>query len=206
MFKANSALAVFGSGLLIFSGVTGAGSLSAEANPAPVLVAQGTQTVRMGSLQTFQAPDGFFSVGFPSNWDLSDLSDEGITRAVSVDPFGNAMFAVAAFETDQVFTANQLGVFLLDDVEGVYGDRDNFEMSQDTVPQNDGSLRVSYSFVDFASTGETIPFMGNAFIEQRDNLILLSYFMVPDAQFERLQPQINDVLNSVTVNVTGRLK
>ncbi|MGF1575823.1 MAG: hypothetical protein ACFCU9_07755 [Cyanophyceae cyanobacterium] len=206
MFKANSALAVFGSSLLMFSGITGAGSLSAEANPAPVLVAQGTQTVRMGSLQTFQAPNGFFSVGFPSNWDLSDLSDEGITRAVSVDPFGNAMFAVAAFETDQVFTPNQLGVFLQDDVEGVYGDRDAFEMEQDTVPQNDGSLRVFYTFVDVASTGETIPFMGNAFIEQRGDLILLTYFMVPDAQFEALQTQINEVLNSVSVSPAPSLK
>lgn len=201
MVRSDHFAAVLGSGLIAVAGLFGLAPASSEVSaPEAIEVAQALQTVRIGSLQPYGDPEGLVSTAFPSNWELSDLSDPDLLRYSAVDPFGNALFVVAAFESDTDFSPEQLGVFLQDDVESVFGERAGFEMSRDTIPQGDGSLRADFTFLEDRAERQDVPFLGNAFIEQRHGVIMLLYFTVPEEQFDSLQPLINEWLNTCAIN------
>ncbi len=199
MLRTDHVVAVLGSGLMAVAGWPGLAPVEAQVLD-PIWVAQALQTVRIGSLQTYSQPGDLVSAAFPSNWDFTDLSDPDLLRYVSIEPFQNAMFVVAAFESSTEFSPNQLAVLLQDDVESVFGRFPDFDMSRDATPQNDGSLRVTFGFLDETAPERLDEFMGNAFIKQQHGVIMLLYFMVPDDQFDRLRPDINGVINAAQIN------
>ncbi|MDX2270963.1 MAG: hypothetical protein NW237_03305 [Cyanobacteriota bacterium] len=205
-FRPLSSLLILGS---LLSGIpafaTPQSTASDRLGQAPVeIVAQSLAKVRIGSLETYEYETGLFSLGVPQNWEVEEVSDSDIVRVLFTDPLGNAFVVVAVLAAEEKLSSNALGSLLQSDVELTFGEEPDFDMDKDPTPQDDGSVGVTFTFTSQVENLE-VTLLGNAFIQQDDDYLSLMYVIVPQEQFDDLQADIDQIINSYSIDTSVSL-
>lgn len=153
--------------------------------------------VVIGSLETYQHPNGIFSIDVPENWNENDLSDEDMTRVFFTDPKENAMVAVIVIPTDGSVVEDELADLLIKDIDNTFGDEDNFAAGE-PKKQNDGSIGIVFTYNTMVGSIEA-EMLGNGFIQLDGSNVTLLYLIVPSDQFDDLVSNTNEIINSLRV-------
>ncbi len=154
--------------------------------------------VEIEDLEPYSYPSGLFSIDIPGNWSSSDQSDETLKRVIFTDPYNNAAIAVVIIPTGGNVAEEDLADLLIQDAETAFGEQENFELGE-TEPQDDGSVRLIFTY-EATTEGVTATALGNSFAQLDGDYATLLYVIVPQEQFEDLQPDITDVINSLEVD------
>ncbi len=177
---------------------------SPTATPPPTEAAEPTENVELaaveiGTLETYNSPNGLFSIDVPAAWTLTDNSREDEVIIIWTDPTNNALIGVDIFENDSAVTEEQLTDFLQDFLANSFGDNLDFN-SDPPVIQPDGSVQIAWGYTAQASNGVSAPLIGNSFIDQRTDKISILTILIPQAQFERLEEAVSTIINSYQVD------
>ena len=176
----------------------------AAAEPIEDVTSGTLQEVVIEDLTTYSYETGLFSIDVPSNWDVKDSSKTGEAILVWSDPTQNGLVVVDLFEIQGEQTKEELAELLRKFLDSSFGTEADFVMN-DPKEQSDGSQLIVWSYTANASGGVKAMLLGNSFIEQRGSKISILTTAVPDAQFDRLKPQTNKIINSYTIEPDAAL-
>ncbi|HZT34603.1 MAG TPA: hypothetical protein VFA15_01685, partial [Nitrososphaera sp.] len=112
-------------------------------------------------------------------------------------PAENAFMQVDIFEQEKQ-TKDQLAKFLKDYLEKTFSSQPDF--SQDDAKESGPSMLIVWSYTGEGTGGVKAKLLGNSFIKQVGNKTSLFTLVVPDAQFDKLQDSLNEILGSYTIN------
>lgn len=174
---------------------------TATPRPSPTTASQSVQLalVDIGPLETYSHPSGVFRIDIPNNWTLQDKSSNAELLLIWTDPTGNGVILVNIFEDNRNYSDSQLVKLLTDFLEGSYGQQPDFSY-EDAKPQSDGSQLVVWSCTATADNNIQTTLLGNSFVEQRGNKVSIQTTLVPQEQFETLESQINEIINSYRID------
>ncbi len=158
-----------------------------------------TQEVEIGSLQTYTHPTGLFSIDIPENWSLTDSSKADEIIMLWFDPTNNGLISVDLLENTAEPTEEELTEFLQQYLDNTFGSQQDF-FTDEPTPQNDGSVLIIWSYTSEASGGVMVDMLGNTFIEQRGDKLSIMNVVVPDEQFDALEADINEIINSYQID------
>jgi hypothetical protein len=177
----------------------------AAAEPTAESAASGTLLdVAIDDLTTYQYDTGLFSIDVPSNWKLKDNSKSGEAILVWSDPTENGLVVVDLFEMQGEQSKQELIDLLHKFLDNSFSSEADFVMN-DPKEQSDGSQLIVWSYTANARGGVKATLLGNSFIEQRGSKISILTTAVPDAQFDRLKPETNKIINSYTIDADAAL-
>lgn len=156
--------------------------------------------VEIDELETYTYPTGLFSIDVPSNWDVTDESEEDLVRVSFIDPFQNAALFVIVIPMvdDTPLTEEELTELLVLDVESTFGSEPGYEEFEPET-FSDGSVGLVFGYLS-AVDGQEFPYTGNSFIQQDGSYATLMYTIVPDEQFDGLVDDLDTVINSIVVD------
>jgi len=164
-----------------------------------ILACGGPAKVEVGELQLYTHPDGLFTIEVPENWQSQDMSSGNMTRVMVTDPKQNAALAIVIIPTEgRQVDQSDLPDLLKQDVQSAFGGEANFVM-QEPSPQADGSVRQQFTY-ESQSGDMTAPMVGSGRIRLEGSNVLLVYSVLPDNQAEELNPQIETMISSLSVD------
>src|SRR5215212_6527640 len=160
----------------------------------------GTQLldVEIASLNPYTHGNDLFTIDVPANWKLKDNSKPTEAIATWTDPNENAFMVVDIFEREQKQTKEDLITFLQNYLDKTFGAQKDFvrEDAQESGP----SQLIVWTYTGEGTGGVKAELLANSFIKQKDNKVSLFTFVVPSDQFDRLQPDLDSILGSYTIN------
>jgi hypothetical protein len=171
------------------------------AEPEPTAdTTSGTQLldVEIASLESYTHADDLFTIDVPSNWTLKDNSKPTEAIATWTDPNENAFMVVDIFEREEKQTKDELVTFLKDYLDRTFGKQQDFV--QEEAQESGPSQLIVWTYTGEGTGGVKAELLANSFIKQKDNKISLFTFVVPSDQFDRLQPDLDNILGSYTIN------
>lgn len=156
------------------------------------------QMVDIGDLTSYVHKSGVFEIEIPENWDLQDTSTDNELILIWTDPTRNGAVIVDIFEDETVYTNEQLISTLETYLENSFGSQPDFYFEEPT-PQSDGSILIVWTYTATADNDVEATLLGNTFIQQNGNKITLLSTLVPQAQFDELVDQTNEIINTYIV-------
>jgi hypothetical protein len=165
--------------------------------PPRVLAQQKTQDVVFGPVRTYTHKSGWFSVGAPGNWNVTDNSGGGEVIVSIIDPTENGVVVVRVYQPSRGYTQAELGEMLKGFLSERMGTFDGFTMG-DLKSQKDGSLGLYFKYNSVVA-GNSYKMYGDAFIEQHNGLIGLITLIMPTEQYEAKQKAAYAMVNSFRV-------
>ncbi len=103
---------------------------------------------------------------------------------------------IVAVQADPTNALDDLPATLAEFINTTFADQGNLTL-EEAVEQTDGSHYISFTF-DETETGARVS--GDAFVQRNGDYVSFLVVLVPLDQFEELQPQINEILNSYEVD------
>lgn len=153
--------------------------------------------VEMEDLQVFSPENGLFEILIPAEWLLDDKSTDDTVLMLWSDPANNALLIVTIAQETEELTEEEL-TSRLEAYISIFENETDFTMDPPEV-QEDGSIRIIWSYTAEATGGVQANLLANSFIQQNGDKVSILTFGVPDDQFERLLDPLNEVLNSFVV-------
>jgi hypothetical protein len=171
------------------------------AEPEPTAEpSSGTQLldVEIAKLEPYAHTDELFTLDVPGNWTLKDNSKPTEAIVTWTDPHENAFMVVDIFEQEQQQTKAELTDFLKSYLDRTFGSQQDF--AQEDAQESGPSQLIVWTYTGEGTGGVKAELLGNSFIKQIDNKVSLFSFVVPQEQFDRLQPDLDSILGSYTIN------
>ncbi len=154
--------------------------------------------VEISNLETYTYKNGLFSIKVPQGWITRDNSSKH-TLLSWLDKSRNtrAYIHVEIFSVPDKYNNKRLSELLKTSLNYSFGSRPNlhFKMKEPTPLANE-SVKTTWSQ---ALEGKRI-LSGNSFIQQRGNKISIYTDAVPQEQYARLEPILNQIRNSYKIN------
>jgi len=158
--------------------------------------------VEIGDLETYKYESGLFSIDAPKNWTLQDNSKAGEAILLWNEPKGNGLIAVDLFEQKAKQSSDELTALLKNFLTKTFGNEEGFALNEPKA-QADGSVLLVWTYVH--KTRGDLKVLGNSFIEQREDKVSILSTVVPDAQFDRLLPETNKIIQSYSIDPSAAL-
>ena len=154
--------------------------------------------VEIASLKSYTHGNDLFSIDVPVNWKLKDSSKPTEAIATWTDPNENAFMVVDIFEREEKQTKAELITFLQNYLDKTFGTQQDFV--QEDAQESGPSQLIVWTYTGEGTGGVKAELLANSFIKQKDNKVSLFTFVVPSDQFDRLQPDLDNILGSYTIN------
>ncbi len=161
------------------------------------------QEVEIGNLQTYTYETGLFSIDIPQGWNIKDNSNSNEIIIYWLDNTENGLIQVNVFTTNNTPTQEELTNALKNFVTKFAGSESNFQTAQ-PVTQSDGSVRITWSYTTQIQ-GNSGTLTGNSFIKHQGDKISIDTYVVPDEQYKKLLPLINQIIGSYKLNASAPL-
>ena len=160
-----------------------------------------TLKVEIDRLETFTYPGGLFSLDVPTGWSHQDKSKSGEAIVVWMDRNLNANIVVDLFAIERELTQNELVNLLQTYLIHSFRSQQDFKI-ESSEPQEDNSVRLTWSYTATVNNGVHVKMRGNSFIGAISNSGKISIFsyLVPVEQWSELQTPINHIINSYRIN------
>ncbi|HJZ46976.1 MAG TPA: hypothetical protein VKE41_07405 [Roseiflexaceae bacterium] len=171
------------------------------AEPKPTAAASSDEKlldVEIAKLESYTHKDDLFTVDVPANWTLKDNSKPTEAIVTWTDPNENAFMVVDIFEQEQKQTKEDLRTFLKNYLDKTFGSQQDFV--QEEAQESGPSQLIVWSYTGEGIGNVKAQLLANSFIKQKDNKVSLFTFVVPEEQFDRLQPDLDKILGSYTIN------
>jgi len=171
------------------------------AEPEPTAEpSSGTQLleVEIAKLEGYAHSNELFTIDVPGNWTVKDNSKATEAIVTWTDPHENAFMVVDIFEQEQKQTTVELTEFLKNYLDRTFGSQQDF--AQKDGQESGPSQLIVWTYTGEGTGGVKAKLLGNSFIKQIDNKVSLFTFVVPQEQFDRLQPDLDNILGSYTIN------
>lgn len=169
--------------------------------PQRVAAQQQTQDIVFGAVSTYTHKSGWFSLGRPGNWNVTDNSGADEVVVSIIDPTENGVVVVRVYRPTRGYTQAELGEMLKGFLRERLGSFDGFTMG-DSRSQRDGSLGLYFRYNSLVE-GVSYKMYGDAFIEQHNGLVGLVTLIMPQDQYEAKQKDAYAMVNSFRVTGTG---
>lgn len=169
--------------------------------PQPVAAQQQTQEIVFGPVSTYHHKSGWFSLGRPGNWNVTDNSGADEVVVTIIDPTENGVVVVRVYRPTRGYTQAELGEMLKGFLRERLGSFDGFTIG-DSRSQRDGSLGLYFRYNSLVE-GVSYKMYGDAFIEQRNGLIGLITLIMPQDQYDAKQKDAYAMVNSFRVTGSG---
>ncbi|MEP7188329.1 MAG: hypothetical protein ABI901_03955 [Roseiflexaceae bacterium] len=169
------------------------------AEPEPTAAASDPKLldVKIAKLNPYTHSNDLFTIDVPDNWTLKDNSNPAEAIATWTDPNENAFMVVDIFEREEKQTKEQLITFLKEYLDKTFGKQQDFV--QEDAQESGPSQLIVWTYTGEGTGGVKAELLANSFIKQKDNKVSLFTFVVPSAQFDRLQPDLDSILGSYTI-------
>ncbi len=154
--------------------------------------------VEVGDLKTFTPDNKLFTIDAPANWTLKDNSKPTEAIVTWTDEHENAFMQVDIFEQEKKQTGPELAEFLKNYLEKTFGSQADFE--QEDAKESGPSQLIVWTYTGEGTGGVKAKLLANSFIKQIDNKVSLFTLVVPEEQFDRLQPDLDKVLGSYSID------
>jgi serine/threonine-protein kinase len=155
---------------------------------------QVTKDVIFGEFKAYDDPRKLFSVELPSNWEIKDHSDKDEINLGINDPSDNAAVSIHVWNQDKPLeggTAQYLANYLKQTVASLT----NYNQGEAKV-QKDGSTGIYFKWDESLKNGKTAKMWGDAFLEQRGNVVGMIIFLIPEEQYNQKKDQAYHLINS----------
>lgn len=179
-------------------------STSPSLSPSPTEPSLTFSKVEIGNLESYTYDNGLFSIDVPQGWTRQDNSKSGEVVVWWLDSTKNGLIQVNVFAAEGNQTPEQLGKMLQNILNSWYKSQPNFSIDQ-PVTQPNGSVRITWSYTATANNGGKGEYIGNSFISQQGDKIAILTISVPQEQYKRLLPTINQIIHSYQVNPSAPL-
>lgn len=160
--------------------------------------------VEIGQLESYTYKNGLFSIDVPQGWTRLDKSESGEAIVLWQDSTKTSAIQVNVFAAEGNQTQEQLGKMLQNVLNSWFKSLPDFSMNQ-PVTQPDDSVRITWSYTVTANNGSKGKYFCNSFISQQGDKIAILTISVPQEQYKRLLPTINQILYSYQVNPSAPL-
>lgn len=177
-----------------------AAAIIAAALPATPALAQGTQPIQIGKLETFDHESGWFSINVPTNWKSTDSSKQGEEAIVTfTDPTGNAAVVVDVFPFDKETTQEAMGQFLATFINDRFETYTKFAANE---PKDFGKNGASIGFSYDQKVGkQTFTMYGDSFIELHDGKMMsIMTVLLPKDQYDKVSKKVFAMLDTFKPN------
>lgn len=154
--------------------------------------------VEIAKLDSYTHGNDLFTIDVPANWTLKDNSKPTEAIATWTDPNENAFMVVDIFEREEQQTKAELVTFLKEYLDKTFGTQQDFV--QEDAQESGPSQLIVWTYTGEGTGGVKAELLANSFIKQKDNKVSLFTFVVPSDQFDRLQPNLDSILGSYTIN------
>ena len=154
--------------------------------------------VKIAKLKPYTHGNDLFTIDVPANWTLKDNSKPTEAIATWTDPNENAFMVVDIFEREEQQTKEELITFLKNYLDKTFGTQQDFV--QEDAQESGPSQLIVWTYTGEGTGNVKAELLANSFIKQKDNKVSLFTFVVPAAQFDRLQPDLDSILGSYTIN------
>jgi hypothetical protein len=154
--------------------------------------------VEIAKLESYTHGNDLFTIDVPTNWTLKDNSNPTEAIATWTDPNENAFMVVDIFEREDKQTKEELVTFLKNYLDKTFGTQQDFV--QEDAQESGPSQLIVWTYTGEGTGGVKAHLLANSFIKQKDNKVSLFTFVVPADQFDRLQPDLDSILGSYTIN------
>ena len=153
---------------------------------------------KIAKLKSYTHGNDLFTIDVPTNWTLKDNSKPTEAIATWTDPNENAFMVVDIFEREKKQTKEELITFLKNYLDKTFGKQQDFV--QEDAQESGPSQLIVWTYTGEGTGGVKAELLANSFIKQKDNKVSLFTFVVPSDQFDRLQPDLDSILGSYTIN------
>jgi hypothetical protein len=166
-------------------------------NPSPN---SGLAEVKIDKLETYNHPNGLFSLEVPSGWTKQNVNKSNEIVASWTNPAQNAQILVDIFEVEVEVTPTQteLGEALKELVTNSFGKQPKFTVSNPEA-QPDGTVRLEYSY-EVVLEGQSVIIVDNSLIEQKGNKVIVFSIALPQTQVARLKASMDKIIASRKIN------
>ena len=172
--------------------------------PQRVAAQQQTQDIVFGPVSTYTHKSGWFSLGRPGNWNVTDNSGADEVVVSIIDPTENGVVVVRVYRPTRGYTQAELGEILKGFLRERLGSFDGFTMG-DSRSQRDGSVGLYFRYSSLVE-GVSYKMYGDAFIEQHNGLVGLITLIMPQDQYDAKQKDAYAMVNSFRVTGSGPKK
>jgi hypothetical protein len=155
--------------------------------------------VAIGDLQTFSPDTGLFTIDVPSDWEMSDNSNELSANYSWTSPSNTAGVIVSIYANPEAQDEEALTTLGSEFVESVFGSEPDFEITEKT-PQSDGSVLIAWTATPEID-GASVALVGLTYVEQRGDKISLLNALLPSDQYDALwDSHFNTIVNSYRID------
>ncbi|NJL90257.1 MAG: hypothetical protein HC916_11045 [Coleofasciculaceae cyanobacterium SM2_1_6] len=160
----------------------------------------GLAEVKIDKLETYNHPNGLFSLEVPTGWTKQNVNKSNEIVASWTNPAQNAQILVDIFEVEVEVTPTQaeLGEALKELVTNSFGKQPKFTVSNPET-QPDGAVRLEYSY-EVVLEGQSIIIVDNSLIEQKGNKVMVFSIALPQTQVARLKASMDKIIASRQIN------
>jgi hypothetical protein len=120
---------------------------------------------------------------------------------VFTDPTVNGAIAVTIFEVSSQL--DDLGGLLRQGIESGFADQRELQINE-PVAQPNGSVQITFSYKTTAQ-GMDVVMLGNSAIRQDENLVSITWDIIPQSQHDRLRGPLDGIAQSYQVNTAVSL-
>ncbi len=159
--------------------------------------------VEINSLKNYTYKTGLFSISIPEGWKIEDKSQPGEAIVLWQDKYENGGIFIHVFAAQGNETKDQLTEILKRSVNKAFSNLPSFSMDQPVV-LGSGRVRISWSY-KFTQGNKQGLFLGNSFVQQQGNKISFYTDVVPQEQFDRLKPSLEQILATYQVDPSAAL-
>jgi hypothetical protein len=157
--------------------------------------------VEVGNLIPYTHSSGIFSMQIPENWTSEETQDPDVLTVVFTDPTVNGAIAVTIFEVSSQL--DDLGGLLRQGIESGFADQRELQINE-PVAQPNGSVQITFSYKTTAQ-GMDVVMLGNSAIRQDENLVSITWDIIPQSQHDRLRGPLDGIAQSYQVNTAVSL-
>jgi hypothetical protein len=154
--------------------------------------------VEIGDLKTYTHDNDLFTIDAPAGWTFKDNSKPTEAIVTWTDPHENAFMLVDIFEQDTDQTKQELATFLKNYLEKTFGSQTDF--AQEEAKESGPSMLIIWTYTGEGTGGVKAKLLANSFIKRKGNKVSLFTLVVPEEQFDKLQPKLDNILGSYTIN------
>jgi hypothetical protein len=155
--------------------------------------AQKTRDVVFGKFEPYNHSSNLFLLQLPANWSVKDSSRNGEVILSIADPSENAGVSVHVWQQDKPLVGGP-AQYLKNYLNDSLGTLTNFTQGEPRV-QKDGSTGIYFKW-DEAMKSETVKMWGDAFIEQRGNVVGMIVLLLPEEQYQQKKEAAYRLVNS----------
>ena len=157
--------------------------------------------VTIDGTEKYEHSTGVFQISAPKDWTPSENNTDNNVATFWQSPEGFGVMIVAV-QADSANKLDDLPATLTEFLNTTFEAQNNLVI-EEAVAQSDGSDYIAFTF-DETETGASIS--GDAFVQRNGDYVSFLVMLVPLDQFDALQPQINEILNSYSVDETVTIK